>query len=157
MDGPLRRGGRRLAPRGVRLLGEGPAWQPSRLTWLADPGAVTVSNRDECFSKWRRRDADGLGCGDDVLTPVAPADLISRARAEGRISDEEQAVLAAVVAARAAFLAKAPPGTPSGLAPPGGTGRGETAVGAELLDGVVAPAAAAVSWYGGHLTLGRRP
>jgi hypothetical protein len=92
-----------------------------------------------------------------VLTPVAPADLISRARAEGRISEEEQAGLAAVAAARAASLRKAPPGTPSGLAPPGGTGREASAAGAELEDGVVAPAAAAVSWYGGHLTLGRRP
>ena len=92
-----------------------------------------------------------------VLTPVEPADLMSRARAEGRISEEEQAVLAAVAAARAAFLAKAPPGTPSGLAPPLRTGLGPPVVGAAAAEGGAAPAAVALPWSGGQLTLGRRP
>ena len=104
-----------------------------------------------------REAGEALGPPPYVLTPVVPADGMSRARAEGRISDEEQAVLAAVAAARAAFLAKAPPGTPSGLAPPGWLGARTEAAGADPVEGVVAPAAAAVSWYGGHLTLGRRP
>ena len=123
-------------------------------TGLAD-GILAGPAPLEADARWAAGEA--LGPPPYVLTPVAPADGMSRARAEGRISEEEQAVLAAVAAARAAFLAKAPPGTPSGLAPPGWTGRGETAVGAEAIDGGVAPAAAAVSWYGGHLTLGRRP
>ena len=98
-----------------------------------------------------------LGPRPYVLTAVVPADGISRARAEGRISDEEQAVLAAVAAARAAFLAKAPPGTPSGLAPPLRTGLGPPVVGAAAVEGGAAPAAVALPWSGGQLTLGRRP
>ncbi len=98
-----------------------------------------------------------LGPRPYVLTAVAPADGISRARAEGRVSEEEQAGLAAVAAARAAFLAKAPPGTPSGLAPPLRTGLGPPVVGAEVVEGGGAPAAVALPWSGGQLTLGRRP
>ena len=81
----------------------------------------------------------------------------ARARAKGRVSEEEQTVLAAVAAAGAAFLAKAPPGTPSGLAPPLRTGLGPPVVGAEAVEGGGAPAAVALPWSGGQLTLGRRP
>jgi hypothetical protein len=88
------------------------------------------------------------------LGEVAPVDAIGYARAEGRVSEEERALLEAVATARAAFLATGPPGAVSGLAPPR-WGTTEAAP-ASTTEGVT-PAAAALPWIGGHVTLGRIP
>jgi hypothetical protein len=89
-----------------------------------------------------------------AVSAVEPLGVVSVARAAGTVSAEEQDILDRVATARAAFLAKAPPGTQSGVAPP------------LRLGGSTAPASAgtpcavtlsiALPWTGGHLTLGRR-
>ncbi len=86
-----------------------------------------------------------------ALLDVEPVGVVSLARAAGQVSEDEQTILARVAEARADFLRHAPPGTPTGVAPPLRTG-GTAAAGAA---GGATTTAIALPWSGGHLTLGR--